>query len=236
MTERHARRRRDWWPAPAKLNLCLHILGRRSDGYHELQTVFQLLDWCDELAFEPPQAPGVIERVEGPAGIDPKTDLAVRAAYALRAAALARGHPRAAELGARLRLHKRIPIGAGLGGGSSDAATALRALNHYWDLGFDLAELTAIGLRLGADVPVFLGGRSAWAEGIGERLTPIDLPQRWFLILYPGVAVRTAEVFQDPELTRNSPLMTIRGFFESGGRNDCEPLVRARYPAVAAAL
>lgn len=217
------------WPAPAKLNLMLHVTGRRADGYHDLQTVFQLIDLCDELRFEI-AADGRIERLQGATGVPPADDLTVRAALALRAAT---GRP---ELGARIRVRKRIPMGGGLGGGSSDAATTLVALNELWRLGLDVDELAAIGLGLGADVPVFVHGRNAWAEGIGERLTPLELPRRWFVIVDPGVAVPTGAVFQAPELTRNSPVITIRAFFDSGGRNDCEAVVRRRFPAVAEAL
>lgn len=217
------------WPAPAKLNLMLHVTGQRADGYHELQTVFQLVDLCDELFFETDSS-GQIQRLEGPADVPPEQDLVVRAALRLRQQA----GPRTA--GARIRVRKRIPMGGGLGGGSSDAATTLVALNRLWHLGLKIDEIASIGLELGADVPVFVHGCNAWAEGVGERLTPVELPPRWFLILHPGVHVATREVFQAPELTRNSPLTTIRGFFDSGGRNDCEPVVRQRFPAVAEAL
>jgi len=216
------------WPAPAKLNLFLHVTGRRADGYHELQTLFQLIDLADSLTYRV-RADGVIERPVGLAGIPAETDLTVRAAQALKAAA---GSP----LGATIEVEKRIPVGAGLGGGSSDAATTLLALNELWGCGLSLDRLSQIGLALGADVPVFVRGSSAWAEGVGERLKPVSLPERWYALIYPGVAVRTLEVFQSPELTRNSPLITIRAFFESGGRNDCESVVRAGYPEVAAAL
>lgn len=217
------------WPAPAKLNLMLHVTGQRADGYHELQTVFQLVDLCDELFFETDSS-GQIQRLEGPADVPPEQDLVVRAALRLRQQA----GPGTA--GARVRVRKRIPMGGGLGGGSSDAATTLVALNRLWHLGLKIDEIAAIGLELGADVPVFVHGCNAWAEGVGERLTPVELPPRWFLILHPGVHVATRDVFQAPELTRNSPLTTIRGFFDSGGRNDCEPVVRQRFPAVAEAL
>lgn len=234
---------RAWWPAPAKLNLFLHVLGRRGDGYHSLQTAFQLIDLCDELAFEPGRG-GLIERIEGPASIPPATDLCVRAAQALRQAACEAGRATPAALsGARIYVKKRIPWGGGLGGGSSDAATTLKFLNLAWNIGFSDAIVAEIGVKLGADVPVFLGGQSAFGEGIGEQLTPFaaetrpdSMPERWFVVIHPGVAVATAEVFQAPELTRNSPQITMRGFFASGGRNDCEPVVRARYPAVAEAL
>jgi 4-diphosphocytidyl-2-C-methyl-D-erythritol kinase len=216
------------WLAPAKLNLFLHVTGRRADGYHELQTLFQLIDLCDSIAIEV-RSDGRIERASGPSGIDPAEDLVVRAAHALKAAT---GSP----LGATLRVEKRIPIGGGLGGGSSDAATTLIGLNALWGCGLGSSELALLGLPLGADVPVFVQGFSAWAEGVGERLTPQPLPPRWYVIIHPGVAVSTREVFQSAELTRNSPLITIRAFFQSGGRNDCEPVVRARYPQVAEAL
>jgi 4-diphosphocytidyl-2-C-methyl-D-erythritol kinase len=216
------------WLAPAKLNLFLHITGRRPDGYHELQTLFQLVDLCDSIRIEV-REDGRIERTQGPSGIPPEEDLAVRAAHALKGAT---GTGR----GAALRIEKRIPLGGGLGGGSSDAATTLIALNHLWGCGLGVGELAALGLPLGADVPVFVQGFSAWAEGVGERLTPQALPSRWYMILHPGISVSTRDVFQSPELTRNSPLITIRAFFQSGGRNDCEPVVRARYPEVADAL
>ena len=216
------------WPAPAKLNLFLHVTGRRADGYHELQTLFQLIDLCDTVAIEV-RADGRIERSAGPADIPAEQDLVVRAARALQAAAGTR-------LGASIRVIKRIPIGGGLGGGSSDAATTLLALNRLWACGLSGDALAELGLPLGADVPVFVRGFSAWAEGVGERLEPVILPERWYVILRPGVSVSTREVFQSPELTRKSPLITIRAFFESGGRNDCEPVVRARWPEVAEAL
>ncbi len=216
------------WPAPAKLNLFLHVTGRRADGYHELQTLFQLIDLCDELTLSV-RADGVIERPEGPDGVESEADLTVRAARALKAAT-------ATPLGASIRVRKRIPLGGGLGGGSSDAATVLVGLNELWECGLAPEELATLGLPLGADVPVFIRGSSAWAEGVGERLTPVTLPEAWYVIVHPRVPVSTARVFQSPELTRNSPLITIRAFFESGGRNDCEPLVRSLFPEVAEAM
>src|SRR6516165_5596500 len=216
------------WPAPAKLNLFLHVTGRRADGYHELQTLFQLIDLCDTITIAV-RADGRIERPAGPASVAPEADLTLRAARALQ-------QETGTALGADLRIHKRIPQGAGLGGGSSDAATTLLALNELWGCRLSLDQLAWIALPLGADVPVFIQGSSAWAEGIGERLTPVRVPPAWYVIIYPGVGVSTREVFQSPELTRNSPLITIRAFFQSGGRNDCEPVVRARSPEVAAAL
>ena len=217
------------WPAPAKLNLFLHVLGRRPDGYHELQTAFQFVDLCDELIFEP-REDGRIVRAEGPAEIPASADLSIRAAERLQAQAGANGS------GVTIRLRKRIPLQGGLGGGSSDAATVLVALNRLWNLGLGTEELARIGLELGADVPVFVQGHAAWAEGVGERLQPIEPPETVYLVIRPGCAVSTAEVFQAPELTRNSPAITIRAFLKSGGRNDCEPLVRSRFPEVAAAL
>jgi 4-diphosphocytidyl-2-C-methyl-D-erythritol kinase len=216
------------WPAPAKLNLFLHVTGRRADGYHELQTLFQLIDLCDTITITV-RADGRIERPVGPANVPPDADLTLRAALALQ-------QETGTGLGADLRLHKRIPQGAGLGGGSSDAATTLLALNELWECRLSLDQLALLALPLGADVPVFIQGSSAWAEGIGERLTPVSLPPAWYVIIYPGIGISTREVFQSPELTRNSRLITIRAFFESGGRNDCEPVVRARSPEVAAAL
>jgi 4-diphosphocytidyl-2-C-methyl-D-erythritol kinase len=220
------------WHAPAKLNLFLHILGRRPDGYHELQTCFQFVDLCDEITIEV-REDGVIGRAVPIAGVAEDADLCIRAARALKQAA---GCP----LGASIGVLKRIPIGGGLGGGSSDAATCLVALNRLWGLDWPKEKLAALGLTLGADVPVFVHGRAAWAEGVGERLTPLYPPlapaETNYLILKPNVFVSTAEVFQDPNLTRNSPPITIHGFLASGGRNDCLGVVRRRYPEVARAL
>jgi 4-diphosphocytidyl-2-C-methyl-D-erythritol kinase len=220
------------WPAPAKLNLFLHVTGRRPDGYHELQTLFQLIDLCDTVSLSVTDD-GRIERPAGPPGVDPDSDLTVRAAKALQVATGCRA-------GASIRIAKRIPMGGGLGGGSSDAATVLLALNHLWGCHLPIDELARLGLPLGADVPVFVRGSSAWAEGVGEQLVPVELPERWYVVIHPGVAVPTKDVFQSPELTRNTPIITIRAFFgpegSSGSRNDCEPVVRARYPAVADAL
>ena len=220
------------WPAPAKLNLFLHVTGRRPDGYHELQTLFQLIDLSDTVSLTV-REDGLVERPSGPAGVDPDSDLTVRAAKALKAAT-------GCGLGASIRIVKRVPMGGGLGGGSSDAATVLLALNYLWRCGLSIDELARLGLPLGADVPVFVRGSSAWAEGVGERLVPVELPERWYVVIHPGVAVPTRDVFQSPELTRNTPIITIRAAFEPGGlaatRNDCEPVVRAKYAEVAEAL
>ncbi len=218
-----------WWPAPAKLNLCLHIVGRRADGYHLLQTAFQFIDLCDELRFHLRPA-GVFERLSGPVEVPPEHDLVLRAARLLDQAIP--GNP----YGVAIELHKRIPMGAGLGGGSSDAATVLVALNYLWGGGLSAVRLAELGLQLGADVPVFVRGQSAWAEGVGERLTPVDFSELHYLVIQPPVSVSTAEIFQASELTRDTPLTTIRAFLAGGGRNDCTSTVRARYPAVAQAL
>lgn len=214
------------WPAPAKLNLFLHVTGRRPDGYHALQTVFHLLDWGDRIALRP-RADGRIGRVGDVQGVDADTDLTVRAARALQAAT-------GVAAGADVAIDKRIPLGAGLGGGSSDAATVLVALNRLWGAGLAEDDLATIGLSLGADVPVFVRGRSAFAEGVGERLQPLALPARWYLVVHPGVHVSTAALFQDPELTRDTPATTISRFL-SGETvfNAFEPLVRCRHEAVA---
>jgi 4-diphosphocytidyl-2-C-methyl-D-erythritol kinase len=224
--------KRTVWPAPAKLNLFLHILGRRADGYHELQSCFQFVDLCDEITIEV-RPDGQIRRTFEIAGVSEEADLCIRAARALQEAS-------GSSLGADISLVKRIPIGGGMGGGSSDAATCLVALNHLWCLNWPAQKLAALGLKLGADVPVFVHGRVAWAEGVGERLTPLYSPEAPpetnYLILKPNVFVSTAEVFQDPKLTRNSAPITIHGFLASGGRNDCLGVVRRRYPEVAHAL
>lgn len=217
------------WPAPAKLNLFLHVTGRRADGYHSLQTAFQLVDLCDSIDIDVDES-GEIGRVTNLVEVAAEHDLVVRAARALQRRTGALG------MGAMLRVHKSIPVGGGLGGGSSDAATVLVALNHLWGTGLDLPQLASIGVELGADVPAFVLGCSAWAEGIGEDLVPLELPEKWFVIVYPGVSVATSEIFQAPELTRNSPVITIRALFEPGTRNDCEPVARARYPEIGEAL
>lgn len=216
------------WPAPAKLNLFLHVLGRRADGYHLLQTVFQFLDFGDELSFEP-LADGRILRPEGPAEVDPEQDLVVRAARALQTAT---GHSQ----GVAIRVVKRIPMGAGLGGGSSDAATTLVALNALWGLNRSVDELASIGLTLGADVPVFVRGVAAWAEGVGEALTPVTLPEPWYAVIAPDVHVPTAEIFSAPELRRDHPPITLDDYQLGKGQNDCAPVTCIRYPAVAEAM
>lgn len=216
------------WPAPAKLNLLLHITGRRDDGYHDLQTLFQLIDLHDDIAITV-RDDGVIERLAGPSDVPAESDLVIRAARALKQAT-------GAPLGASIAITKRIPMGGGLGGGSSDAATTLLALNHLWQTALPLETLAELGLALGSDVPVFVYGTSAWAEGRGEQLEPVELPERWYVVIHPGVHVATAPVFQAPELTRNSPKITMRAALQTRARNDCESVVRARFPAVADSL
>lgn len=216
-------RERAAWPAPAKLNLFLRILGRRPDGLHELQTVFQLLDWGDELLIEP-TGEAVIMRLAEIDGVPPEQDLSLRAARLLQAEC-------EVGQGARIQVRKRIPQGAGLGGASSDAATVLVALNHLWGCGLAPGELAELGLRLGADVPLFVLGHSAWAEGVGERLTPVSLGRRYYVLVFPGLHVSTAAIFADPELPRHSAPLDPAATpdFDALG-NDCAAVVLQRYP------
>jgi 4-diphosphocytidyl-2-C-methyl-D-erythritol kinase len=214
----------EWYPAPGKLNLFLHVLGRRADGMHELQTVFRLIDRCDRIGI------GVREdgeiRFSGPFGAE---NLCVRAARLLKEAS-------GTSKGADLELQKNLPVGGGLGGGSSDAATVLWVLNRLWNLNLARGELMALGLRLGADVPVFLFGRSALGEGIGERLTGLDLAPAWYLVLAPQVSVSTKEIFADAALTRDTKPLKIPPFLSGQGRNDLEASAVRRYPEIADAL
>jgi len=214
------------WPAPAKLNLFLRILGRRADGYHELQTVFRLLDWGDSIHFQI-RTDGQIQRIgESAIGVMESDDLAIRAAKLLQTATNC-------AQGASIRIEKRIPAGGGFGGGSSDAATVLVALNHLWDLHLSEDQLATLALQLGADVPVFVRGRNAWAEGVGERLTALDLPPAAYLLVAPGVHISTAALFSAPELTRSAIPATIEGFISGNVQgNAFEPVVRQRSPAV----
>lgn len=215
--------------APAKLNLFLNVVGRRRDGYHELQTLFQLLDWGDRVLVRP-REDGQIKRVAGALGVTADEDLAVRAAVRLKAETGTR-------LGVELRVEKRIPMGGGLGGGSSDAATVLRALDRLWQTHLPVGRLAEIGLALGADVPVFVRGRSAFAGGIGEDLTPVDLGERHYVVVDPGVHIGTAEVFQAADLTRDSPRITIPLLpAEQTWRNDLERVVRRGFPSVGEAI
>ena len=216
------------WPAPAKLNLFLYITGRRADGYHALQTVFRLLDWGDTV-FLRPRADGAITRVgAGAAGVAEADDLLVRAAKLLQMESKC-------GQGADIGIEKRILMGGGFGGGSSDAATVLVALDRLWGLRLGEDRLAALGLRLGADVPVFVRGRNAWAEGVGEMLVPIDLPPAWYVLASPGVHAATAALFQAHDLTRDAPPMTIAGFLSGAALgNAFEPVLRRRESAVEA--
>ncbi len=215
-------------PAPAKLNLMLHITGRRADGYHELQTLFQFLDYGDELSFRL-REDGQIRLLTELPGVDHDSNLIVRAARMLQ-------RESGCTQGADIQLTKRLPMGGGIGGGSSDAATTLLGLDHLWNTGLGEDRLAELGLSLGADVPVFVRGRAAFAEGVGERLQPVDLAEPWFLVIAPQVSVSTAEIFADPELTRNTPAITVRSLLAGGGHNDCQPVVEKRYPEVRNAL
>ena len=212
-------------PAPAKLNLFLHITGRRADGYHDLQTLFQLLDWGDSMTFTS-DASGEI-RVHCPG-----LDIPLRDNLVYRAASLLQQ----GSNGVTITVDKQIPSGGGLGGGSSNAATTLLALNHLWRVGLDQARLQALGASLGADVPVFVAGHSAWAEGIGEILVPVELPSRWYVIITPACHVPTGQIFSHLELTRNTSPIKMAAFFEGYSRNDCQALVRRLYPEVDVAL
>ena len=216
------------YPAPAKLNLFLHITGRRADGYHELQSVFRFVDHGDRLRFAI-RDDGVVRRVAGPDGVPEAADLTIRAARLLQRETGARS-------GADIAIEKRLPMGGGLGGGSTDAATALLVLNRLWGTGLRRAELQALALRLGADVPVFVFGRSAFAEGVGEILAPIELPPAWYVVVAPAAHVSTAEVFRHPELTRNSDRIRMPAFFSEPTRNDLQPVVSALVPEVRQAL
>lgn len=220
-------------PSPAKLNLMLHITGRRADGYHQLQTVFQLLDYGDQLQFDS-RSDDRITLTPAIAGVAHEDNLIVRAARSLQALIPTTQGP--TPQGADIQLHKVLPMGGGIGGGSSNAATTLLALNQLWGLQLSLDQLAAIGLQLGADVPVFVHGRSAWAEGVGEQLQAIDIPHTCYLVVRPDCEVSTAEVFSHKQLTRNTSPITIAAFFEQGLRNDCESVVRKLYPPVDLAI
>lgn len=217
------------WPAPAKLNLFLHVLGRRqSDGYHELQTLFQILDWGDELEIET-HPDGQVRRRFANHEVPESQDLSIRAACLLQSECGVRS-------GARIGVHKRIPSGAGLGGGSSDAATVLRVLNSLWGCGLSTESLAMLGRRLGADVPVFVHGRSALATGVGDRLHAVNLGARHYVLVMPKTAIETADVFADPELKRDSEPISRQDALLGRGRNDCTEVVRKRYPEVDALM
>lgn len=215
--------------APAKLNLMLHILNRREDGYHNLQTLFQFLDYSDELIFTrtPNQEISISPELQG---LKPEDNLIYKAALLLQQ------HTKS-TYGAEIECKKILPMGGGLGGGSSNAATTLLALNYLWKTNLNHSELAKLGLQIGADVPVFIYGKSAWAQGVGEKLEAVEeLAEPYFLVINPNIEVNTGRIFSHKELTRNSPASSIRTALANGGRNDCEPLVRKLYPEIDKAL
>lgn len=213
------------WPAPAKINLFLRITGRREDGYHNIQTLFQLLDWGDQIRIRPTRSPHII-RLPASYDVPAAEDLAVRAAQLLQKNT---GCRRGAEIG----VDKKVPLGSGMGGGSSDAATVLLVLNRLWDCGLGVDDLAHLGRGLGADVPVFVRGHSALAEGVGERLQPVSLGERYYVVLFPGFSISTAEIFSDPDLPRDSKPVSLAEAISGQGGNDCEIVVRKRFPALA---
>ncbi len=215
-------------PSPAKLNLFLHINGQHEDGYHQLQTAFQLLEYGDTLTFTPRADSQITLAPEIP-GLCTTDNLVMRAAELLRKAT---NH----QQGVSIELHKKLPMGGGIGGGSSNAATALLALNHLWKTSLSLQALAKLGHSLGADVPVFVLINSAWAEGIGEIISPVDLPSKWYLVIHPRVHISTAEIFSQKKLTRDTPIIKVAAFLEGVGRNDCQDLVLQRYPQVKEAV
>ncbi|MFV9616745.1 MAG: 4-(cytidine 5'-diphospho)-2-C-methyl-D-erythritol kinase [Gammaproteobacteria bacterium] len=223
------------WPAPAKLNLMLHITGRREDGYHELQTVFQFIDFFDELEFTIRNDNQLFRHCEN-FSVPENEDIIIRAAKLLRENFRRNNPGQVKKLGADIHLLKRIPMGAGLGGGSSDAATTLVALNILWKMQFTTGELAEMGLVLGADVPVFVHGFAAFAEGVGEKLTPFSPPESWYLVLIPPVHVSTKEIFLNPQLTRDCSTIKICDLSRHEWRNVCTPVVLKNYPLVSQAI
>ena len=220
------------WPAPAKLNLFLHIVGRRADGYHLLQTVFRFIDYGDSLRFAP-RNDGKIVLATPLGNLADADNLAVRAALALQ---LTSGSTRSATQGATIHLSKRLPLGGGLGGGSSDAATTLLALNQLWHTGLSRAQLQTLGLTLGADVPIFIHGRAAFAEGVGEKFTAVTLPPSWYLVVVPPVSVPTAEIFASPALQRDTAAIAPAAWHDGFGRNNMQSVACGLYPPVARCL
>ncbi|EAO9821221.1 4-(cytidine 5'-diphospho)-2-C-methyl-D-erythritol kinase [Salmonella enterica] len=223
-----------YWPSPAKLNLFLYITGQRADGYHTLQTLFQFLDYGDTLHIEP-RRDGEIHLLTPVNGVENEDNLIVRAARGLMKAALESGRLPAGS-GADISIEKRLPMGGGLGGGSSNAATVLVALNHLWQCGLSVDELAKLGLTLGADVPVFVRGHAAFAEGVGEILTPVNPLEKWYLVAHPGVIIPTPVIFKDPQLPRNTPKRSIDTLLKCEFSNDCEVIARKRFREVDAAL
>ena len=222
------------WPAPAKLNLFLYITGRRADGYHNLQTLFQFLDHGDRLEITPDRS-GKITLLTPLAGVADDDNLIVRAARMLQQAAVVRG-TLPENAGAEIALEKRLPMGGGLGGGSSDAATVLVALNHLWQTGLSVDKLATLGVQLGADVPVFVRWHAAFAEGVGEQIQPAEPEEKWYLVAHPGISIGTPDIFRDPDLTRNSPIRTLDELLQRPFHNDCEAVARKRFREVDALL
>jgi len=216
------------WPAPAKLNLFLHVIGKRVDGYHLLQTVFQFIELTDKINFTILES-GLIKRSSHSSFIDENNDLVIKAAQKIKEIS-------GSKLGVDISIEKNIPIGGGLGGGSSNAATTLVVLNELWQTGLSTKELTKIGLSLGADIPFFIHGSAAWAEGIGEKLDSIELDECFYLVIYPGCSISTKSVFEASDLTRNTPRITIRDFYKGRVKNDCESYIRNHYSNIAEAL
>ena len=222
------------WPSPAKLNLFLYITGQRADGYHTLQTLFQFLDYGDTIDITP-RSDGEIHLLTPVEGVSHEDNLIVRAARSLmKAASESNCLPKGS--GADISIDKRLPMGGGLGGGSSNAATVLVALNHLWQCGLSVDELAALGLTLGADVPVFVRGHAAFAEGVGEILTPVEPEEKWYLVAHPGVSIPTPVIFNDPDLPRNTPKRSIKTLLKCEFGNDCEVIARKRFREVDAAL
>ncbi|WP_313570492.1 4-(cytidine 5'-diphospho)-2-C-methyl-D-erythritol kinase [Pantoea piersonii] len=218
------------WPAPAKLNLFLYITGRRADGYHNLQTLFQFLDYGDTLHITPDSS-GCVTLTTPVEGVAHDDNLIIRAATALRQAAQAENRL-PADAGAQIAIEKRLPMGGGLGGGSSNAATVLVALNYLWGIGLSFEALAALGVQLGADVPVFVRGFAAFAQGVGEQLQPADPAEKWYLVAHPGVSIPTPLVFNDPQLTRDTPVRSLTALLSTPFHNDCEAVVRKRFREV----
>lgn len=222
------------WPSPAKLNLFLYITGQRADGYHTLQTLFQFLDYGDTIDITP-RSDGEIRLLTPVDGVAHEDNLIVRAARLLMKTAARHGRLSTSS-GADIRIDKRLPMGGGLGGGSSNAATILVALNHLWQCGLSVDELAELGIQLGADVPVFVRGHAAFAEGVGEILTPVNPPEKWYLVAHPGVSIPTPAIFNDPDLPRNTPKRSIETLLNCEFSNDCEVIARKRFREVDAAL
>jgi len=223
------------WPAPAKLNLMLHITGQREDGYHELQTVFQFIDFADALQFKIREDDHILRYSEN-FDVAEDEDIIIRAALLLRQMYLSKHSIQEKQYGVEITLTKNIPMGAGLGGGSSDAATTLMALNHLWQMQFSVDELAAMGLKLGADVPVFVRGFAAFAEGVGDKLSPISPSENWYLVLIPPVHISTKEIFLNPQLTRDCATIKICDLSRREWRNVCTEVVVKNYPEVSQAI